>query len=124
MVAVAGATAIESSVAFSTSRLAEPVNVFAPLTTVATAVVNPAPVPCAKPVLAMLATALSTVLHVTAFEEYRLRVLPSWNVPIAANCTCVPTAIMELPGVTETPVRFDKSTIIDATLLVTLSNFA
>ena len=57
-------------------------------------------------------------LQVTAPVAAKSRVLPSTKVPIGLNGITVPVAITRLPGFTDMEVRFDKSTLTVAPLLL------
>lgn len=86
---------------------------------------EPLPTPWPRPLdVPILATEVSPDVQVTAFEVARLRVLPSRNVPIAANPSCVPAAIMAFAGDIAIERRFDRFTVNEAWLLVMLSNDA
>ena len=79
---------------------------------VAEIVVCPTASPVARPVPLTLATVVVDELHVTEFV--RVCVLPSLNVPVAVNCFVVPTAMLELMGVTAMDTNVAPDTVSDA----------
>jgi len=68
--------------------------------------------PCKVPVLLIVATAGFDELHTTDAETSC--VLLSLKVPVATNCLVVPTAIVELAGVTVMDCRVALVTVKDA----------
>src|SRR5206468_3033742 len=89
-----GVTAIDTSAAGPTVKLALPVTP----TQVALIWEVPWAIPVARPTALIIATAAFEETHVT--ELVRLWVLPSEYVPVAANCCVVPLAIDGFAGVT------------------------
>jgi hypothetical protein len=94
MVGIAGVTAIETKIAGVTVSVLEPL--IAP--EVAAMLVLPTATLVASPCALTLAMVESAVLQVTAFV--RFRVLPSLYVPVAVNCSVVPSAKDGFKGVT------------------------
>lgn len=87
-------------------------------------VVLPAPTPCTSPLESIVATEVMEEVQTTAFVFARLRTLPSLNVPMALNIICVPCAMTGSLAASAMETRFDRSTVTDAELLVTVSNVA
>src|SRR5213593_716693 len=94
IVGFTGVTAIDTSAAGPTVKLALPVTP----TQVALIWEVPWAIPVARPTALIIATAAFEETHVT--ELVRLWVLPSEYVPVAANCCVVPLAIDGFAGVT------------------------
>jgi len=90
----AGVTAMETSAAAVTVRLAEPLTV----PEVAVTVVEPVATPVATPLVETAAMPVGEVVHVTVLE--RFCVVLSEKVPVAVNCCVVPLAMELVAGVT------------------------
>lgn len=93
MLEFAGVTAMETRVAWLTVRDAVPVTP----PEAAVTVVVPVPVLLANPVVSIAATDVEDEDQVTDVSNW---VLPSSKLPTALNCRVVPTAMVEVAGVT------------------------
>ena len=104
MLEFAGVTAME------TSDAAVTVSGAVPLTPPedAVMVVEPVPVLLAKPVESMVATEVEDEDQVSGVSNC---VLPSSKLPTAVNCTVVPSAIVEVAGVTAIETRWAGTTV-------------
>lgn len=72
-------------------------------------VTTPVATEVAMPVAPMVATAGADEVHVT--DDVRFCVVPSVKVPVAVNCSIVPSGIDTLPGATEIEVRIADVTV-------------